>query len=205
MPVSGPKIEDFETVLVVEGYSDLLFYAEILESVGRKVFIKDIGGRSGLRAKLETFITPSLLAEKKVIGFLFDADHNPDQTRSSMQSALSKLTGQSVVEGLWTGGPPRIGLMLVPSASTQGEIETLVWQSWANDSVNGGQKKCVEAYLACMEKHGLRPHSPAKGLISALLAVRSDEDPRLGPGARTNVFDLARPELDRLREFLTGF
>jgi hypothetical protein len=44
-----------------------------------------------------------------------------------------------------------------------------------------------------------------KGLIGALLAVKSDEDPRLGPGARENVFDLARPELTKLREFLSGF
>ncbi len=45
------KIEDFDRVLVVEGYSDLLFYAEVLELVGKhsQVFIKELGGKSGLR------------------------------------------------------------------------------------------------------------------------------------------------------------
>jgi hypothetical protein len=37
-----PKLEDFDRVLVVEGYGDLLFYAEILEALNKhdQVFIK---------------------------------------------------------------------------------------------------------------------------------------------------------------------
>jgi hypothetical protein len=42
------KIDDFDRVLVVEGYSDLAFYAEVLELVGMHglVFIHEVGGRS---------------------------------------------------------------------------------------------------------------------------------------------------------------
>ena len=199
-------MEDFDRVLVVEGYSDLLFYAEVLEEVGKHghVFIKEIGGKTDLTNKLETLVTPSLLT-KVALGFIMDADKDPAQTRQSLEQLLTRLTQQNVVEGKWTGGTPKVGLFVVPGGSAMGEIETLVWNSWANDPGNASQKRCVEDYMKCMSSAGFRAHSQDKGLIGAMLAVRSDEDPRLGPGARDNVFDLGRPELAPLRAFLSGF
>ncbi len=200
------KMEDFDRVLVVEGYSDLLFYAEVLEKVGKhgQVFIKALGGKSDLKNKLETLVTPSLLT-KAALGFIVDADHDPSQTRQSLEQLLSRLAQQTVVDGKWTDGTPKVGLFVVPGGSAKGEIETLVWTSWANDPANGAQKQCVESYVKCMGSADVHAHSTDKGLIGALLALRSDEDSRLGPGARDNVFDLGRPELEPLRAFLSGF
>ena len=56
-----------------------------------------------------------------------------------------------------------------------------------------------------MNNAGATAQSLAKGLIGTLLAVKNDEDPRLGPGARQNVFNLGRPEFQKLRVFLSGF
>jgi hypothetical protein len=201
------KIEEYGRVLVVEGYGDLLFYAEVLEAVGKhpQVFIKELGGKADLRRKLETLVTPALLAAKEALAFVFDADTKPDATRAELEALLSRLTGQQVVDGKWTVGKPRIGLLIVPGGNAQGEIESLVWHSWGSDPVNAPQKKCIEDYVACMAGQNATAHSPDKGLIGALLAIKSDDDPRLGPGARTNVFDLHRPELKVLRDFLSGF
>ncbi|MEI2746762.1 MAG: DUF3226 domain-containing protein [Ottowia sp.] len=74
-----PKLESCTRILVVEGYDDLLAYAEILEHVSNydeKVFIKDMGGRSNIVTKLETFLSPALLApgQKAAIGVIVDAD-----------------------------------------------------------------------------------------------------------------------------------
>jgi hypothetical protein len=191
----------------VEGYGDLLFYAEVLEAVGKhtQVFIKELGGKADLQRKLETFVTPAILAMKEALGFVFDADERPEATRRELEALLSRLTSQQVVDGRWTDGSPRIGLLVVPGGAVPGEIETLVWQSWGSDPANGAQKTCIEDYVACMANQGAKAHSPDKGVIGALLAIRSDEDPRLGPGARTNVFDLTRPELTALRDFLAQF
>lgn len=207
MPEPERKLENYDRVLVVEGYSDLLFYAEMLEEVGKQdsVFIKDLGGRDGVRTKLDAFITPVLLNAKVAIGFLFDADANPQATTDSLQRLLSALTRQAVVNGQWTNGRPRIGLMVVPGPQSPGEIETLVWQSWSADPANAPQRACVDTYVNCMRGHGFTAHSPDKGLIGTLLAILSDEDPRLGPGARDNVFDLHSPQLQPLRNFLTAF
>jgi len=207
MPGKEYRIEDFDQVLVVEGYSDLLFYAEVLEALGKhdRVFIKELGGKKIRKENLENLITPTLLRAKTAIGVVVDANDKPDEPRRSLETVLSQVTGQQVVEGKWTTGKPRIGFLIVPGGAMKGEIETLVWQSWANDPANGAQKKCVEDYVACMKSNGREAHSPDKGLIGTLLAVRYDEDPRLGPGARAKVFDLNRPELKPLRDFLSGF
>jgi hypothetical protein len=207
MAAKDRKSENFPGELVVEGYSDLLFYAEVLEEVGKheQVFIKELGGKSGMSRKLETFVTPSLLARKTAIAFVFDADESHEGTRQSLEKLLSNLTGQAVSDGKWTKEIPKIGLMIVPGAGAKGEIETLVWQSWSSNPGNAGQKKCIEDFVDCMRVSNATAQSSDKGLIGALLAVKNDEDPRLGPGARAKVFDLNSPHLQSLRQFLAGF
>ena len=201
------NIDDYDQVLVVEGYSDLHFYAEVLEKLAahEKVFIQQLGGNALRNAKLETFVSPGLLVSKSAIAFIFDADTSPKTTRNSLENLLSRITAQHVVDGQWSGGKPNIGLFIVPGGDQEGEIETLVWNSWASDAANTAAKRCVEGYISCMQSTGATAHSPAKGLIGSLLAVKYDEDPRLGPGTRGNVFDLGRPELRKLRDFLAGF
>jgi hypothetical protein len=204
---SKRNIEDYDCILVVEGYSDLLFYAEVLEKLDahEKVFIKELGGKGEKKAKMETLLSPGLLDSKSAIAIIVDADSAPATTRNSVENLLSGIVGKPVVDGQWSGGKPKIGLYIVPGGDQAGEIETLVWNSWASDAANAAQRRCVEGYISCMQDAGATAQSPAKGLISTLLAVKYDEDPRLGPGARRNVFNLGRPELQALREFLSGF
>ncbi len=206
-----PKLQDCTSVLIVEGYTDLLFYAEALEWLKKPsgVYIKEMGGSGNFRqstrrmkSALDTFLSKPLLEQKSAIGILVDADTDPAATAQSLEGVLSAITGQKVKTGTWTAGPPRIGLFLAPGGGRQGEVETLVWDSWSNDPANAGQKQCVEAFLACMQGQGRSAHSPDKGRVGALLSVLSDEDPRLGPAARDRVFDFARPELAPLMDFL---
>jgi len=207
MPGRLLKIEDFDRVLVVEGYSDLLFFAELLEEIGKpgQVFIQQIEGTAGLEEKLETFITPALLAAKTKIGFIFDADADAQRTGDRLQRLLSRLTGQTVTDGTWTTGKPQIGLFIVPGSGVNGEIETLVWRAWINDPANAGQRQCIEQFIACMQGQHVQAHSPDKAPVGALLAIRHDDDPRLGPAARDNVLDLNRPEYEPLKAFLAAF
>jgi hypothetical protein len=201
----APKLETCDRVLVVEGYSDLRFYAELLEVLGRHsgVFIKQFNGRSDLSTKLETFVTPQLLTTKQALGVIVDADSDPQGTSASLAALLSRLTGQTVAPGIWTAGKPRVGFFLTPDGNSSGEVETLVWRAWAGDPANAQPRRCVEEFVACMSKAGFAAHSPDKGVVSALLAIRNDDDPRLGPGAQAKVFDFARPEFAPLKRFLS--
>lgn len=201
----APKLEDCGRVLIVEGYSDLLFYAELLEVLGKHghVFIKHFNGRTDLATKLETFLTPPLLAAKQAIGVIVDADTSAANTAAELIKLMTRLTGQPVALGAWTNGQPRVGLFVTPDGNSDGEIETLVWKAWSADPVNGHPRKCIDGFVECMKIAGLKAHSPHKGLVSALLAIRNDEDPRLGPGARAKVFDFNRPEFSPLKQFLS--
>lgn len=202
------NLKDFDRVLIVEGYSDLHFYNAVLKAIGLRdrVYIKQLGGKDELVVKLETFITPVLLAEKKAIAVIVDADGNPAGTFTQIQTALAKAIGQQVpAAGQWTAGPPKIGIFIVPNAESTGEIETLVWRAWSADPANASAKTCIANYIRCMAETGVNPQSPDKGLIGALLAIRNDDDPRLGPGAREDVFNLHAAEYEPLRTFLSGF
>ncbi|MFO0762560.1 MAG: DUF3226 domain-containing protein [Byssovorax sp.] len=200
-----PDINTCDRVLIVEGKDDLSFFAELLEWLdnGAGVWIEHVGGKSRLPATIKAMFRPAIRT-KRAVAVIADADENPQGTAQSLAHHLSTITGQNVTSGAFTQGTPRIGLFVVPH-DQPGEIETLVWQSWAGDPSNAEQRTCVESYLACMDAQGQRAHSPDKGKLGALLAVRNDEDPRLGPGARAHVFDFNRPELAPLVAFLRGF
>jgi len=202
------QLQDYDNVLIVEGYSDLVFYKEVLKLLGkdRSVFIKEMKGKSNLTTKLDAFITPQLLAEKTSVGVIVDADANAQGTFTSIQTVLKDLTAQDIsLPGVWTAGAPKVGVFITPDANSSGELETLVWRAWAANATNAQSKTCVENYIQCMKSIGHEAHSPDKGLVSALLAIRNDEDPRPGPGARENIFDLNHPEYSQLREFLSFF
>src|SRR6266550_2771528 len=124
-----PQLEDCDRVLIVEGYSDLHFYAAMLDALGRKedeVYIKTINGKSALSDKLTAFITPELLASKTAIGVIIDADTNPEGTAVSLANVLEHLSGTPVNSGNWTKSKPRIGFFVTPDGVSNGEIETLV-------------------------------------------------------------------------------
>jgi hypothetical protein len=197
-------IEDFERLLLVEGYSDLRFYAELLEHVGKagQVFIKDFSGREELASKLAAFLTPQLLSMKIAIGVVVDADEDARQAERALAGALSRATQQEVNAGKWTNGRPRVGLFVAPGQGQPGEIETLVWRAWAEERANTPQRDCIERFVACMSGAGAIPRSRDKGFVSALLAIRNDDDPRLGPGAQARIFDFNRPEYEALKQFL---
>lgn len=208
-----PKLDDCKRVLIVEGYSDLHFYAELLEWLDNNsgVYIQQMGGKGNvtgtarlndLAVKIETFLNPSLLGVKESIGVIVDADLSAGNTSQSLKERLKKITGQDVAVGEWTAGPPRIGLFVVPGKDRAGELESLVWAAWAGDPNNAVAKTCIEGFLDCMKAGGHEAKSPDKGRLAALLSVLNDEDPRLGPGARARKFDFARPEFANLAAFL---
>lgn len=203
-------IDDFDQLLVVEGWSDLHFYAEALEHLGvvGKVFIQECGGVSKLKQKLRSLLSPELLADKRSIAVILDADSDASNQIQAIKARLLVMDGlkdRTLVDNGWSTGQPNIGFFIVPDGSQPGEIETLAWNAWANDPKNAEVKPCVEGFLDCMKQQKRLPKKHHKGLVSALLAIENTEDPRLGPGAQANVFDFTRPEFEPLLKFLRGF
>ena len=191
-----PNIKDYSCVLVVEGYSDLTFYAELLEHLDiHHVFIQCFNGRDDIETKLEDIISPQLLTEKQSIAVLVDADEDGDKVGRRLATLLHEITGKYAEIGGWSSGKPKIGLFVVPEG--RGEIESLVWQAWSNDPVNDKLKHCIQAYIACMQANGVAAKSPEKGLVGALLALRNDDDPALDRGPAPGFLTSAAPSMRR--------
>jgi hypothetical protein len=182
----------------------LLFFAELLEHLAllKGCFIEELNGKSDVRAQLNVFLTPEILAEKKAIGVIVDADSRLQNAAASLSGVLKDVTGAELAHGEWkpigSSAPGKIGFFVIGDEQGAGEIETVVWNAWASDPTNQAPKQCVEQFIMCMKAIGKEAKSPDKG------AIGNDEDPRLGPGARANCFDLNRPEYDALKNFLRG-
>jgi hypothetical protein len=166
------------------------------------VFIQQFNGKPQLAEQVEAFLKPELLASKGTIALVVDSDTDPEGTGRKYAALLSRLSNQTVSPQTWTNGLPRVGLFVVPGPASQGEVETLAWSGWASAMPNAAAKTCIDDFISCMAKAGMKPKSPDKARIGALLAIKNDDDPRLGPGARANVFDFTRPEFEPLLRFL---
>lgn len=193
----------------MEGYSDLAFCAEFLEHLGRLegVFIKIFGGRSNIlkRKVIETELAPDILAQKKAIAILIDADEDAPWVIGRLKTLIKEITGRDIDEGTWNIGRPGLGFFVAPDGLNPGELETLVWNIWSSDAGNSAGKESVLTHLSTMEQAGWAAKSPDKARIGAFLAAAHDEDPRLGPGAQKRLFDFDNPGFDRLRGFLLEF
>lgn len=202
-----PEEKDCAHVLIVEGYSDLLFCVAFLHHIGRleSVFIKEFKGKSNILGDaLEVYLNPQKLAEKQSIGIILDADENPEGTAQAVRNRLRNITGRELEEGCWQEGEPRLGFFVAPSPDphTKGEIETLAWNAFPDDERYRAMKAAVSEYHNKMADLGWISQSPDKGRIGAYLSAAYDEDPRLGPGAREKKFCFDSPGFDRLRAFL---
>jgi hypothetical protein len=208
MKPGTPKLHECQHVLIVEGHSDLLFYAAFLHHLGalEGVFIQNFQGKNKIlnRDLLGDFLNEKLLADKTSIGIIVDADSNPEGTSRSVRDHLKELTGREVSEGQWheQKGDARLGFFVAPAPTVAGEVETLAWNALPNDGKHATMKQYVTDYLQGMTSEGWNAQSPDKARIGVYLAVAHDEDPRLGPGAREGKFDFDSPGYDRLRAFL---
>lgn len=207
--MTKPNEATCDRILIVEGYSDLLFFAEFLKHLKKSdgVFIKPFKGKNNIlnRNFLEVELAPDVLTKKKSIGIVIDADENPEGTIQSLTDSLKAILDRDVAEGEWSNGEPRVGFFVTPDGTSPGEIETLVWDVWSEKQEHSAGKESVLTHLLRMEAAGWPAKSPDKARIGAFLAAAFDDDPRLGAGAREGLFDFDAAGYARLRKFLLEF
>lgn len=208
MSRKAPQLDDCEHVLIVEGYTDQLFLSAFLHHINRAegVYIKECKGKDRLLKAdlLSDFLNPKVLAEKKSIGILVDADQDARAAAQAVHDCLQKVVGRNTIEGTWHEQPdgPRVGFFILPNGSGPGTIETLVWNALPAEGRHGAMKRAVDGFHHTMADLGWKAGSPDKARIGAFLSAAYAEDPRLGPGAREGLFDLDSPGFARLRRFL---
>lgn len=193
-------------LLFVEGYSDLIFYAELLKSMGysrSEFYIETIEGKSGvkLRQFASLHLKPDNLQIINRVGVILDADNDAQAAFQIAQSALKDSANVTIpTPNQWVqNGKTKFGIFIVSGTGGKGEIESLVWESWKG---NGPLRSCVDQFINCSEATGFRLKSIDKVRIGAVLSVMNEDDPRLGPGARNRLFDFSANEFTPLKSFL---
>jgi hypothetical protein len=197
-------------VLFVEGYSDLTFYAELMEHIGLfdQCFIQDLGGkgRGKLRDEAALLLKPDNLARIQSVAVLLDADGNAGNAFSLARNALKDAVGVDIPRmGEWVQAgvsKVRFGVFIGGGTGEQVEVESLAWAAWSGKPDNGAFRGCVDDFVKCAADQGKRLKSIGKVRIGAVLSVLNEDDPRLGPGARARVFDFEAAEFAALRKFL---
>ncbi len=197
-------------VLFVEGYSDLTFYAELMEHIGLfdQCFIQDLGGkgRGKLRDEASLLLKPGNLTRISAVGVLLDGDNDAAGAFALARNALKDAIGVDIPRmGEWvqTGNSKaRFGVFIVGGTDQQVEVESLAWAAWSGKPDNGAFRGCVDDFVKCAADRGKRLKSIDKVRIGAVLSVLNEDDPRLGPGARAKLFDFGATEFTALREFL---
>lgn len=210
--------KDYNRFLLVEGYSDLTFLAEMLEHLGigpsegqgaTSVFIKEFSGKADLLDQIEAWLNPQRLRAAKAIGIVVDADTSATATRQSLVTRLRRWTGLELpLVGGWAPHPDgvRLGFHVVPGEGPddQGEIETLAWRSLCEDVLRKPTLDCVESFLADRRSLQGTIAKADKARVAAFLSTLTPDDPRLGPGARAKHFPFEARAFAPLREFLLG-
>lgn len=206
-------LERASKVLFVEGYSDLRFYAEMLEHLGfqeGEVFIEDLGtrNRTRLEERARALLKPNVVTHKTHVAVIFDADSDAQAAFQSARDALKTVFQVEIFRHeQWIGGQEgstKFGVYVAGTGSEKPELESLAWEAWSLDVSNTALKQCVESFIQCSTCTNLRLKSPDKVRVSAALAVLNEDDPRLGPGTRAKHFDLDSPVFEPLRVFLSG-
>lgn len=204
-----PFAADKAQFIVVEGHSDLRFLAEFLEHLGvaeRAVDIYESNGMPELVARLDGLIDPGVLERATHIAIVVDGDRTPESHFRLIQTALTRLTKQTVsAPGIWTTGKPALGVFVCPDGVRNGEMEDLAWEAWAGQPGNAAKAGCVEAFLDCMNGKGatVSDLDRAKARVGATFAVLHPDDPRLGPAAQQKLIPFDHPALAGLKAFLT--
>lgn len=199
-------------VLFVEGYSDLTFYAELMEHLGLfdRCFIQDLGGkgRRKLQDEAALLLKPDNLMRMSAVAVLLDADDDAAGAFSLARQALKDAVGVDVPtpsEWMPAGDANvRFGIFVVGGTRDQVEIESLAWAAWSGHKDNQAFRGCIDEFVKCAGERSCKLQSIDKVRIGAVLSVLNEDDPRLGPGARAGLFDFTASEFTPLLTFLQG-
>ncbi len=202
--------------LFVEGRDIEEFFKVLLRNMDliAEVQIQNFGGISDLRDFLQEFqglikaiqmasgvqgaLTPNIVS----IGIIRDAERsgNPMDAFKSVCSALRRaelIPPSQIAE--FEGDEPKVGVLILPDATTKGMLEDLCLRSVADDPV----MQCIDEYFECVEKQvDSLPKNMPKANVQAFLASRSEYVPHLGLAAQKGYWPWDSKEFDHIKQFL---
>ncbi len=188
-------------LLIVEGKDDEEFFKALLKKLQIKdIQVAGIGGKTMLRGQLKALAIDSQFPAVISMGIIRDADSSPQKAFKSVKDALVAAGIPSPNQHLrFIQGPPRVGIMILPSLKQKGALEDVCLQAISDDPA----KDCIEQFFECIGQKRLpvaRELSKAK--VRVFLSSREDPTLSLGIAAQKGYWPLDDNAFKTVRKFL---
>lgn len=195
LTISGPKL------LIVEGEDDRGFFSALFRDLDmHDVQVAPVGGKTKIKPNLMAITKDQNFAKISSLGIIRDADSHPQGAFQSVRDALIAAGLPGPKRPLnFVKGPPRVGIMILPSLKQQGALEDTCLQSIADDPA----AHCIKEFFDCIRLQGLpvtRELSKAK--VRVFLSSRDDPTLTLGTAAQKGYWPLGNMAFENIRRFL---
>jgi hypothetical protein len=178
-------------LLVVEGNDDKRFFEALLRHLKISgVQCIAIGGRDEMR-KVETWraltATPGF-SQVEAVAIIRDADASAQSAFQSLRDVLGNVgLPQPSAPFQVQLSTPKVCVMILPDADSQGELEDLCLRALTGKPV----LECVEQFFQCVQQHGdSLPPKIAKAKLHAYLSSRKEPGRRIGEAAEAGDIPL---------------
>ena len=211
MPPSGSAQIKQPKLLIVEGKDEENFFAAALTAhLGlADVQVLSIGGKTLLTRNLNALTNDPAFSMVQSLAIVRDADLTPagsavSAAASAFESIRYSLTAPGVQlacpagHALFSAGPPRVGVFIMPDGIADGMLETLC----VSAASSLPEYACVTSFFACCQGHGAIPNNIHKARAHAFLASRVESDRRVGEAALAGYWPFAEPAFHPLWTFL---
>lgn len=195
-----------ETLLLVEGIDDVLFFRALLGHLGRtNTQVAYVGSWDQFRPVLMMLRKSPNFALLRRLGIVRDADLSAKSTLQSLSHALTdaQLPSPRRPWEVIDNGSIAVSLAILPDGSSPGNLENLCLRSIGMKP----ESACIDQYIECRENAGVQiPESKmAKSKVYSYLAVGKDGDKpglRIGESAEAGVWNWNDSEFRRVSDFL---
>ncbi len=197
----APRPIDEAGQLVVEGRDAEVFFRAMLRHLGlARMQVQCCGGVDELPGFLKALRNAPGFTRVVSLGIVRDAETGP---KAAFQSVCSALRNAGLAEPrqpeLLHGENPRVTILILPSASTAGMLETICLQAVAHDPAI----RCVDAYFDCLaQRLDSLPANMSKARVHAFLASRPKPDLLIGEAASAGYWPWDSPAFDHVKRFL---
>jgi len=188
-------------LLLVEGTHDKMFFEALLGTMGMmNIQTLDLAGKNNLRSNLGLIRNHTRFSTVSAIGIIRDADTDPRAAFQAVSGALA-ANGFDPPAGCLqpTSGPPRISVMIVPSVTRKGSLETICLESAGEQPLMA----CVRDYFLCAKSCGQATWDfEDKNRMWAYLAGQRDTDMHMGIAATKGYWHWSHAAFKPLKKFL---
>ncbi len=191
-------------LLLVEGQDEVMLIDKLLRELELTEVLQiiNVNGKNNISRGLKSLMKHSDSHRISSIGIIRDADKNPKGAFDSICSALENagLAKPKQPEEL-VGDKPKVAIMILPTANTEGMLETLCLQSVQEDPAMA----CVNQYFDCLKKQlgeAQMPKNLAKAKTAAFLSSRPELASNVGIAAQKGYWPFTHSTFSSLKAFL---